>query len=165
VNTHTPVVLLLLTSLLATASASPNTAAERSKFRVNRAKWDQRGITSYEYRLRDETCFCLHALGYGPFRVIIDHGKVAKAIYEGERRDGYWPGRVIPKKTYEKTNLIATVEEVFARAEHVINSPEHAPYTISYDPKYGFPTLIDVDNSPHIADAQWRLVVDRFRPK
>jgi hypothetical protein len=94
---------------------------------------------------------------------VIKQGKVARASYEGERRDGYWPGRVISKRTYEKTSLIATVEEVFARAERVIGSPDR-PHIIRYDPNYGFPTFIDVDNPPDMEDAQWRLVVDRFRP-
>lgn len=95
--------------------------------------------------------------------MLVKQGKVVRAIYEGEKRDGYWPGRVIPKQTYEKTALIATVEEVFARAERVLKVPD-VVYKITYDPKYGFPTLIDVDN-PKMTDAQWRLVVDRFRPR
>jgi hypothetical protein len=85
---------------------------------------------------------------------------VTKAIYEGEKRDGYRPGQIVGKKIYEKTDLIATVEELFARAERVVSSPD-LPHKIRYDPEYGFPTLIDVDN-PNVTDSQSRLVVDGF---
>ena len=157
-NTRLLIMLCVLV-LQPTVASSKDKAAERREFQLNRAKWEQRGVISYEFRLRDEACYCLHALGYGPFRVIVKQGRVTKAIYEGEKRDGYWPGRVV----HEKTDLIATVEEVFARAKSVINSPDQ-PHKIRYDGEYGFPTLIDVDNPPRMADAQWRLVVDGFHP-
>jgi hypothetical protein len=155
-------IFVALASLPVMGSCGVDSSAERRELEANRAKWKEHAVTAYELRLRDEACFCLHALGYGPFRVVVKQGKVIRAIYEGEMRDGYWPGRVISEETYEKTNLIATVEEVFARAERVLDSPDLV-YTIRYDPKYGFPTLIDVDN-PKMSDAQWRLVVDGFRP-
>jgi hypothetical protein len=161
VNTRSSVTLLVLALFPAAASGSGR-AAEQRELRLNRAKWEQHSITNYQFRLRDEACYCLHALGYGPFRVIVKQGRVARAIYEGEARDGYWPGRVISKKIYEKTDLIATVEEVFARAEKIVSLADR-PHKIRYDPEYGFPTLIDVDNPPDMADAQWRLVVDGFR--
>src|ERR1700726_2919750 len=107
VNARSSLILVVL-ALLPAAAFSGDRAAEERELRSNRAKWDSRSITSYELRLRDEACFCLHALGYGPFRVFVKQGKVNKAIYEGERRDGYWPGRVVSKKIYEKTDLIAT---------------------------------------------------------
>ena len=102
----------------------------------------------------------------------VKDGKIIKVVYWGQKGGDYWPGRAVPKKDYGDTELIATVEDIFARAEKVINSamlpssfgPQHQPHKIRYDPKYGFPTLINVDNPPRIADAQWRLVVDGFRP-
>ena len=160
-NTRSLLTLVML-ALLPAAAWGGDKAAEERDLQSNHAKWKNRNITNYELRLRDEACYCLHALGYGPFRVIVKHGKVIRATYEGERRDGYWPGRVVPKKIYEKTALIATVEEVFARAERVVNLPDLVR-EIRYDPQFGFPTLIDVDN-PKMTDAQWRLVVDGFRP-
>jgi hypothetical protein len=163
VNTRTSLILVALASLIVAASSRADKSSERRELQANRAKWDQHRVTGYEFRLRDEACFCNHALGYGPFRVVVTQGKVVRAIYEGERRDGYWQGRVISKKIYEKTDLIATVEEVFARAEKIVTLADR-PHKIRYDPKYGFPMLIDVDNPPGWADAQWRLVVDGFRP-
>jgi Family of unknown function (DUF6174) len=160
-HTRIPIITVLL-ALFPVVIVANDRASEQRLLASNRAKWEQQHVTAYEVRLRDENCFCLYALGYGPIRVFVRQGMVVGAIYEGETRDGYWPGRVIPKPIYEKTSLIATIEEVFARAEHVLKAPDLV-YKITYDPKYGFPTLIDVDN-PNMTDAQWRLVVDRFRP-
>jgi hypothetical protein len=164
VNMRISLILFALASLSVVASSAADKTSERIELQANRAKWEQHRITSYEFRLRDDDCFCLHALGYGPFHVLVRKGRVARAIYEGETRDGYWPGRVISKKLYEKTILIATVEEIFARAERIISLADR-PHKIRYDSEYGFPTLIDVDNPPGWADAQWRLVVYAFRPR
>jgi hypothetical protein len=79
----------------------------RRELAANRARWARHGIADYEFRLRDETCFCMYAAYYGPIRVIVRDGKIKKAIYEGERRDGYWPGRIVR----EKSELVATVED------------------------------------------------------
>ncbi len=154
--------MALLLTLMAAAGWSSDKAGEQQELQLNRAKWDHRSITSYDIRLRDETCFCPPP-SRGPFRVNVKGGKVIKAVYEGQKGNGYWPGRVVSEKDYDMNGLIATVEEIFLRAEKVINAPDQ-PHKIRYDPEYGFPTLINVDNPPRIADAQWRLVVDEFRP-
>jgi hypothetical protein len=149
---------------------SRDKASERRELRLNRTKWTHRGITSYDIRLHEE-CFCPPP-GSGPFRVSVRGGKLVKVVYDGQKCDGYWPGRVLSKKNFDMSDLIATVEDVFARAEKVINSPmflpssigpQRQPHKIRYDSEYGFPSLIDVENPPRIADAQWRLVVDEFR--
>ncbi|MFN2476961.1 MAG: DUF6174 domain-containing protein [Chthoniobacterales bacterium] len=157
---HASLLVLLLAAIAPSIEGSQR-RVELQELQANRAKWQRHGITDYEFRQRDETCFCMYGPYYGPIRVIVAKGKVKKAIYEGERRDGYWPGRLVR----EKTELVATVEDVFRRADGVINARSKAPYTIRYDPTYGFPTMIDVQNPPGMADAQWRLVVDGFTPR
>jgi Family of unknown function (DUF6174) len=162
VRFHVPVVIAMVGFICATASGRDK-PRELRELRANRAKWQQQHITSYEVRLRDDRCACWHALGYGPVRVIVNRGKVQQAIYEGETRDGYWAGRTIGKSHWQRAHLIATIEGVFEKAEAAIKSRDE-PHKIAYDPEYGFPTVIDVDNGPGIADGQWRLIVDRFRP-
>jgi Family of unknown function (DUF6174) len=107
-----------LLSQLSAAALCSDKAAEKRQLEINRSKWASHGIKSYQFRLRDETCSCMYGPYYGPIRVIVNDGEVTKAIYEGERRDGYWFGRIVR----EKTELIATVDEVFARAENLIKS-------------------------------------------
>ena len=88
-------------------------------------------------------------------------GKVIKVVYEGQKAGGYWRGRIVSKK--HTTDLTKTVEDVFAEAEKAINSTDQ-PHQIHYDSEYGFPKLIDVGNARNMADDQWKLVVDKFRP-
>jgi hypothetical protein len=159
-NARNCLLVVLLASMPSIALASSK-AGEMRELEANRQKWRRHAVTTYQFRLRDETCYCLYGPYYGPIRVIVKNGKVGKAIYEGERRDGYWYGRIVR----EKTHLIATVEDVFTRVEQLVTSgAEGAPYKIRYDRVYGFPSLVDVDNPPRMADAQWRLVVDGFKP-
>src|SRR4051812_39541587 len=113
---------------------SRDKASEQRELRLNRTKWEHCGITSYDIRLRDETCWCPPP-GRGPFRVSVKGGKITKVVYWGQKGGGYWPGRVVSKKEYSDTELIATVEEVFARAEKVINShPEPSSFGPQYAP-------------------------------
>lgn len=153
--------LLVLLASMPSIVAGSNKAAEIRELEGNWQKWRRHGIATYQFRLRDETCYCLYGPYYGPIRVMVKNGKVERAIYEGERRDGYWYGRSVR----EKTDLVATVEHVFARVKRLITSgAEGAPYKIRYDRVHGFPTFVDVGNPPKVADAQWRLVVDGFKP-
>jgi Family of unknown function (DUF6174) len=102
--------------------------------------------------------------------VSVRHGKVEKVVYEGQKAGGYWPGRVVSKN--HMADLTLTIEDVFKQAEKAINlpprlssfGPQQQPHKICYHPQYGFPTLVDVENLPHVADAQWMIVVDEFRP-
>jgi len=102
----------------------------------------------------------MYAPYYGPLRVIVKNGKIAKAIYVGEKRDSYFPGREV----HERTDLKATIDELFSRAQNVIKSSSDAPYKIRYDKNYGYPYCIDVRNPPYTADAQYRIVIDGFKP-
>jgi hypothetical protein len=158
----------LIVALMPAAGRSSGKAEEERELQLNRAKWEQRGISSYQILLHHE-CFCPPPWS-GPFRVTVRGRKVTKVVYEGQNADGYWPGRVVSKK--HMTDLTLTIEDIFKEAEKAINSPpelssfglQHQPHKIRYHPEYGFPTLIDVENPPRVADAQWRLVVDEFRP-
>src|ERR1041385_8643202 len=110
--------VFLLLALIPATVWSRDKAAELRELRLNRTKWEHSGITSYDIRLRDETCWCPPPSG-GPFRVSVKGGKITRVVYWGQSGSGYWPGRVVPKKNYDIGD-IATVEEIFARAEKVI---------------------------------------------
>jgi len=148
----------LLTLVPVTAWSLDKTSEQR-ELQLNRVKWTLRGITSYEIRLHEE-CFCPPPWS-GPFRVSVRGGKVINVVYDGQSADGYWPGRVVSKK--HRTDLTLTIEDVFVRAEKAINLTDQR-HKIQYDPEYGFPKLIDVDNPHRMADAQWKVVVDDFHP-
>jgi hypothetical protein len=129
-----------------------------AEFARNRSKWNAANIQNYEVRLRDEACWCLFGPAYGPIRNIIKSGRIHSSIYEGEKRDGYWPGR----KVRIDVQTRATIEDVFARAALLIQNAPQGTFKVEYDPTYGFPVLIDFDD-PEWEDEQWRLVVDGFK--
>jgi hypothetical protein len=145
--------------LLALSVQAADRDSELARLEANRAKWVEHGIDDYWVRLRDEACWCLYGPYYGPIRLLVRNGKIRKAIYHGERRDGYWPGRSVEVETALK----ATIEEVFENAKRVILTVPEGAYRIEYDKQFGFPMVIDVDR-PDWEDEQWRLVVDGFKP-
>ena len=149
------VVALALAVLPAWASDRKDAMAE---FAVNRARWNAADIHDYEFRLRDETCWCQFGPAYGPIRNVVRSGLIQQAIYEGERRDGYWRGRRVQVDVQTK----ATIEDVFARAALAIEMAPEGALRVAYDSTYGFPVLIDFDD-PAWEDEQWRLVADGFR--
>jgi hypothetical protein len=157
-NTHRTVMLAAL--MLAT---SPAWASDRENARLaleaNRAKWSAANIHDYEFRLRDEDCYCLFGPEYGPIRNVVRADKLQLAIYEGERRDGYWRGR----KVRIEVRTRATINELFARVDRLIETSPEGSFRILYDASYGFPTLVEFDD-PDSDDEQSRLVADGFKP-
>jgi Family of unknown function (DUF6174) len=148
---------LLLLAVAAATRAEPDIA--RNELAAARARWAESGIDSYEIRFRDESCFCLFGPYYGPIRNVVWSGKLRTSYYEGERRDGYWHGR----RVRIATSLRATVEDVFARVERLVSTAATGTYRVEYDPKFGFPVLVEFDD-PAWEDEQWRLVSDGFKP-
>jgi len=130
----------------------------RAELEANRAKWSAANIHDYEFRLRDEDCFCLFGPAYGPIRNVIRADKLQESIYEGERRDGYWRGR----KVRIGVQTRATINEVFARVERLIETAAEGSFRVLYDASYGFPTLVEFDD-PDMEDEQSRLVADGFK--
>ena len=129
-----------------------------AEFATNRARWNAANIQDYEFRLRDEACWCHFGPAYGPTRNFIRSGRIRNAIYEGERRDGYWPGRKVRIDVQTK----ATIEDVFARAARLIQNAPEGTFTVEYDATYGFPVLIEFDD-PKLEDEQWRIIIDGFK--
>lgn len=125
---------------------------------VNRVKWQSLSLSSYDIVLEDDSCYCLHALGYGPIENHVSKGKITVSIYLGETRDGYRIGDIVR----EKSHLIATVEELFAEVEELIENAPINSYRVIYDREYGFPSIIEYDD-PAWLDEQFRTRVVDFK--
>lgn len=113
--------VLMLATLPAWAS---DRESARVELEANRVKWRAANIHDYEFRLRDEDCFCL----FGP-----------------------------------DVQTRATISEVFARVERLIETAPEGSFRVLYDASYGFPTLVEFDD-PDWEDEQSRLVADGFKP-
>jgi hypothetical protein len=153
---HSLIVLVLALAVVPALALDKSDAL--AEFATNRAKWNAANIQDYEFRLRDKACWCQFGPAYGPIRNIVRSGRIQRAIYEGERRDGYWPGR----KVHINVQTKATMEDVFARAARLIQKAPEGTFRVEYDSTYGFPILIDFDD-PKWEDEQWRLVIDGFK--
>jgi hypothetical protein len=98
---------------------------------------------------------------YGPLRVIVRDGRVERAIYEGEARDGFSFG----DEVREKNGLERTVEDVFSNAEKIVSGSPPGTYRVEYDSQFGYPTLIDYQNpDAGTTHADWRLKADQLQP-
>lgn len=139
-------------SMFAKADQEPVDLLEK-----NYLKWKNLEIYNYQLTVQDQTCWCMHAMGYGPIKNYIQGNNIIKSIYLGERRDGYRNGI----KVKNKSSLEMTIEQVFQRARVIANKANANSYKITYDDKYGFPTIIDYDD-PDMEDEQSRLVVSEF---
>ena len=135
-------------------------AARLQQLEANRAKWAAHRISNYKITLQDTDCYCLYGPYYGPIRITVRHGKIKRAIYLGEPRDGYRPGDSVTIST----RLRSTIDELFDDLEHTIRyATENTDLKVDYDGEYGFPTLISYDR-PDWEDEQSRLVVSDFKP-
>ena len=151
-------IALLLTVCVFSAAGQDNDSA-RSELAAAHSRWISSGITDYEIRFQDVNCYCLFGPYYGPILNVVRSGKLKASYYEGATRDGYRFGR----KVRIATVLRATVEDVFLRADRLVDTAPDGTYQIKYDPKYGFPTDINFDD-PARDDEQWHLVTDGFKP-
>lgn len=132
----------------------------KEELEANRVKWQSLSLSSYDIVLADDACYCLHALGYGPIENHVWKGKITISVYLGETRDGYRIGDMVK----EKSHLIATVEELFADVEKLIENAPIGTYRVIYDREYGFPSIIEFDD-PAWADEQFRTSVVDFKAR
>lgn len=129
------------------------------RLEIARQQWSSLGIDDYEITVADENCYCLYGPYYGPNRVIVRGGRISRVVYQGESRDGFGRGDSLTREEALKH----TVDEIFDRLEWTIrHMTANTILDVEYDPKYGFPALVDFDR-PDWDDEQSRLVVSNFQ--
>lgn len=135
-------------------------AAQLRELDMQEAKWRAHAIADYTVTVEESACYCLYGPYYGPLRLLVRNGKVRKATYFGEVRDGYKPGDLVR----EDSQLKKTIDELFADLRRVAS--ERAPGTtliVEYDPTYGFPVLIDHRN-PEFPHGDSMRTLTKFSP-
>ena len=104
-----------------------------------RALWQRRGPTRYRYTVR-HLCFCAPA-ATSPTRLLVDRGVVVSA----EQLDG----------TPVDVALQPTVDRLFDLIVQAIRD-DAAIIRATYDPSFGYPTSLFIDQSQQIADEEQR---------
>lgn len=131
-------VLLLATLLLpACDSLTSPRAGQLGQWVDQRAAWNSKHITSYDYTLRIN-CFCLFE--GQPYRVQVRDGAIT----------GVLKGDGSPADTLT-VRYIPTVDSLFATVRRALDSKE-ASVRVSYDQDLHYPTDVWIDWIPDAAD-------------
>ena len=131
---------------LVAAGCSASTGPDRPDLLVQRAEWDAKRITSYEYDYL-VTGFFINYAGK-PIRVTVQNGEVQSAVFVADSEPISEPASFLP-----------TVNELFDRAEAA--STRGALTRISFDPRLHFPTEMDLAGPP---DGSGALFVSNLHP-
>jgi hypothetical protein len=135
-------------------------AAQLRELDAHETIWRAQGIDDYTVTVKESACYCLYGPYYGPLRLLVRNGKLRKATYLGEVRDGYRPGDLVR----EDSALKRTIDEIFTDLRRTAS--ERGPGTtliVNYDPTYGFPVLIDARN-PEFSHGDSKLTLTGFSP-
>jgi hypothetical protein len=146
-NTLKRSTIILLALALLLAACSPASALEQ-----NRLKWADQKISHYRFNL-SIGCFCAFR-SQMPLTIEVQDGKIisietvdGSPIVEGTRE--------IFEKAGTVENLFAVIEEAQATGADEL--------TVVYDPTYGFPSQISIDQSKSMADEEISYIVENFQ--
>lgn len=113
---------------------------------MNVAKWNQKGISDYEFTLR-KICFC--PIEYtGPFVIKVVGGNIVSV-----NGFDYKP---------ETIGVLWTMDSLFDYIKSSIDK-KPAKQTIQYNAEYGYPELIFFDFDERMADEEIRIEVSNFK--
>lgn len=115
------------------------------------AKWLAKAPSSYSYTVA-RWCECLDEW-IGPVEIVVRNRVVESRTYV---RTGV---PVAPTKYWDR---FAVVDTLFARIFQA-QSGKPDRISVSYDPEYGFPTRVFVDQFDQYADDEYTLAASNFR--
>jgi len=122
----------------------------KSELQTNQDKWEKSGITHYRFDLFIG-CFCAFR-DKMPLHIEVKDGEVVSISYV----DG------TPAPTDDEFfNRFATFERIFLDLQSGPAS-EADEITVEYDPTYGFPTIVNVDQIKLAMDDEYHLTVSSF---
>ena len=116
---------------------------------VNRANWNDAGISSYQYHYRP-ICFCFFQ--YFSVTVQVNNGVVVAAYDENEKP--------IPA---EELYLFHTMEGIFDLLQSAMDS-DAASIDASFDSSLGYPISGDIDYLEFAVDDEFGFIVNDFLP-
>jgi hypothetical protein len=119
----------------------------RDALRDARSRWDEAGISSYEYTV-SPLCFC----GVREMRVTVSNGQVVQRVWTDN-------GQPVPAG---EADPLGTVEDLFATLEDAIDRGA-ANVDATYDIR-GVPRVVGIDYSRNVADEEFGWNVPRFTP-
>jgi hypothetical protein len=149
-------IFLLLASGFAAAEAMAQSALMEELARA-RSKWESQRIENYAFVIAN-ACVCPNPLHAGPLLVVVEEGRVRRALYLGERRSGYSRGQAVRKRT----PLRLSVSGLFEMIDKRLKSGNPAHFKIKYDDKIGYPLQFEYDD-PAQKNEEIRIQVRDFK--
>lgn len=140
--------LLMLAFILAACSAG-----ETTDFDKNLAKWNDANISHYRYQLFIG-CFCPFMEDM-PITIEVNNGEIVSMTSgKGTAIDAANP-------LYEVVNRYSTIDRVFLALE-ADQTGDADEVVVAFDPDYGFPANVAVDNIKEAIDDEISYQVSNF---
>ncbi len=132
------------------AIASSGNTDARTQFEANYKKWQNARIRDYSFTFQ-RTCFCPREITR-PVDLDIRNGKVNSASFSDT-------GEPLPQ--IASTNRV-TIDDMFKAIEKGLDNNAEV-VKVNYDPTYGYPTSIFIDQSTFIADEEMSFTINNFQ--
>jgi hypothetical protein len=141
-------ITLFLVWLIAACGAAPLKQLEQAE-----QTWTSQGITSYRIEVR-EVRSIWHAQTY---TIIVENNQITDA--QAQCIPAPSESGTCEVQAYEAEDYL--VPALFSRARSELQGPRAVSVKITYDPTYGFPSAISIDD-PEALDDDWSLGVTSF---
>jgi para-nitrobenzyl esterase len=121
----------------------------REEFDANLARWRAQGIDDYRMLARNRCYFC----DFGTMTITVRDGKIT-LIEDAAGNDVTNAPRAI---------AFRTIDEMFDLIESELQSRAYR-LSVGYDPEFGFPSSLYVDNRKEVVDDELGIVLQSFEP-
>jgi hypothetical protein len=138
--------ILIFAVLLSACGAA---ASASSEYEQNLELWQEQDINHYRFQL-SILCFCPYA-GQMPLTIEVSDGQAISI----ETADGSEPG---PNMLFY--SQVATIDDLFDTLAKALDEADEVK--VAYDPTYGFPQTIDIDNIKEAIDDEISYEVTNF---
>ncbi len=132
------------------AQCPTNNNLDLRQLRFNRGLWDKANISNYRITVSN-SCFCIPD-ARGPVVIEVRNGQTSSITSVAT-------GQPVNPQFFEKYR---TIPKLFNVIQDAINRKAFN-LDISYDPKLGYPTQINIDYDSQIADEEIFLTIENFQ--
>ncbi|QKQ72203.1 DUF6174 domain-containing protein [Nostoc sp. TCL240-02] len=131
-------------------SPTKNNNLDLRRLKFNRYLWNQQNISNYRYTFSNG-CFCISD-ARGPVVIEVRNGQTTSitsvATGQAVNPEFFQNYKTIPK-------LFNVIQDAINRQAYSLN--------VSYSPKLGYPTKIEIDYNSQIADEEIYLTIENFQ--
>lgn len=142
--------LSMLSLYLLLQSCLPTGVSDAEDLSRHRSLWERQGPPAYEF-IYQRMCECLpeHTM---PMKINVREGQIRSVLngHTGEELD-------------PESHRALRIEELFALVQDALERGAHR-VDVTYDPHYGYPVSIFVDDHPRMVDDEFQITAKDLRP-